>query len=137
MKKFLDEFKTFALRGNVMDMAVGVVIGSAFTAIVTSLVNDIFTPVIAALTSNVNFSELNIVLKDAGETQVTLNYGSFIQAVLNFVIVAFVIFMVIKAINKLKTPKEEEKKEEVPAKSAELLELEKITKLLKKQVNNK
>ena len=55
MKKFLDEFKTFALRGNVMDMAVGVVIGSAFTAIVTSLVNDIFTPVIAALTSNVNF----------------------------------------------------------------------------------
>ena len=134
MKKFINEFKEFAMRGNVLDMAVGVVIGGAFSKIVTSLVNDVFTPVIAALTSNVNFSDLSIVLKQASDTAITLNYGSFIQAVIDFIIVAFVIFLVVKGMNKLnaiKKKKEEEKVEEAPAKSAELLELEKITEILK------
>lgn len=133
MKKFLNEFKEFAMRGNVLDMAVGVVIGSAFTGIVTSLVNDVFTPVIAALTSRVKFSDLSIILKNTEDGAITLNYGSFIQAIINFIIVAFVIFLVVKGMNNLHKlgKKKEEKKEETPAKSAELLELEKITELLR------
>lgn len=133
MKNFIKEFKEFAMRGNVIDMAIGVVIGSAFSAIITSLVNDIVTPLIAMLTSNVSFSDLCFVLKGTGDEAITLNYGSFIQAVINFIIIAFVIFSVIKAMNKLNSIahlKKEEKKEEVPTKSPELLELEKITKLL-------
>lgn len=133
MKKFFNEFKEFAMRGNVLDMAVGVVIGSAFTAIVTSLVNDVFTPLIAALTSNVNFADLSITLKQSGDTAITLNYGAFIQAIINFVIVAFVVFLVVKGMNKvtsLKKKKEEEKVEE-PVKSPELIQLEEITNLLK------
>lgn len=136
MKSFLKEFKEFAMRGNVLDMAVGVVIGSAFTAIVTSLVNDVFTPVIAALTSNVTFADLNIVLKETADASITLNYGSFIQTIINFIIVAFVIFMVVKGMNKLnniKNKKKEEKVEEVPAKSPELIQLEKIAELLEKK----
>lgn len=136
MKNFLKEFKEFAMRGNVLDMAVGVVIGSAFTAIVTSLVNDVFTPVIAALTSNVTFADLNIVLKETADASITLNYGAFIQTIINFIIVAFVIFMVVKGMNKLnniKNKKKEEKVEEVPAKSPELIQLEKIAELLEKK----
>lgn len=133
MKKLFNEFKEFAMRGNVLDMAVGVVIGSAFGGIVTSLVNDIFTPVIAALTSRVQFSDLNVVLKETSDGLITLNYGAFIQSIINFVIVAFCIFLVVKAfnnLNKLKKHKEEKAAEE-PAKSPELIELEKIVELLK------
>lgn len=132
MKKFLNEFKEFAMRGNVLDMAVGVVIGSSFTAIVTSIVNDIFTPVIAALTSKVSFQDIKIVLKQTEDGIISINIGAFIQTVINFIIVAFVIFIVIKAINEFNA-KFSKKKEEAPAepvKSAELLELEKIAKLL-------
>lgn len=134
MKNFLKEFKEFAMRGNVLDMAVGVVIGGAFSKIVTSLVNDIFTPVIAALTSNVNFSDLGIVLKKSEDSVISLNYGSFIQTVIDFVVIAFVIFLVVKGMNKinnLKHKADEESKCEIPAKSPELLELEKITEILK------
>lgn len=134
MKKFIKEFKEFAMRGNVLDMAVGVVIGGAFSQIVTSLVNDIFTPLIAALTANVNFEDLKIVLKQSADSAITLNYGSFIQTVIDFIITAFCIFIVIKAMNnlhKLKKSKEEQAPEEEIKKSPELLELEKITELLK------
>lgn len=94
MKNFLKEFKEFAMKGNVMDLAVGIIIGAAFTAIVTSLVDDILSPVIGLLVQ-VNFSDL--VLSIGG---VTLKYGSFIMAVINFLIVAFALFIIVKALNK-------------------------------------
>lgn len=94
MRNFLKEFKEFAMRGNVMELAVGIIVGAAFTAIVTSLVDDILSPIIGLLV-RVNFSDLAL---NAGG--VTLKYGSFIMAVINFIIVAFVLFVIIKAINK-------------------------------------
>ncbi|HIU26028.1 MAG TPA: large conductance mechanosensitive channel protein MscL [Candidatus Copromorpha excrementigallinarum] len=93
MKKFFNEFKEFAMRGNVLDLAVGIIIGAAFTAIVTSLVDDILSPVIGLLVQ-VNFSDLAVSIGG-----VTLKYGSFIMAVINFVIVAFALFVLIKAVN--------------------------------------
>ena len=106
------EFREFAMRGNVVDMAVGIIIGGAFSKIVTSLVNDVIMPPIGMLLGNVDFSKLSITLKDAvGETAaVTLNYGMFINTVIDFIIVAFAIFMVIKQMNRLK--KKEEKPKE-------------------------
>ena len=106
MKKFFQEFKEFAMKGNVIDMAVGVVIGGAFGKIVTSLVSDIMMPVLGLLTGGMNFTDLKIVLKEAvGQTPaVTINYGSFIQVTVDFIIIAFCIFCAIKAINKLKKP---------------------------------
>jgi len=100
------EFKDFAMRGNVVYLAVGVVIGAAFGTIVTSLVGDVIMPVIGQLTAGVDFSKAAIVLKEASEDgktpAVLLAYGKFIQAIINFIIVAFAIFMVVKAINSLK-----------------------------------
>lgn len=120
MKKFLNEFKEFAMRGNVMDMAVGVIIGGAFGKIVSSLVNDVIMPIITLLTGAADFSDLVIVLKQPvlvdGEKVggVFLNYGSFIQNVIDFLIIALVIFLMLKAINKLSTLRnQEEAKEEV------------------------
>lgn len=94
MKNFLKEFKDFAMRGNVIDLAVGIIIGAAFTAIVTSLVDDILSPIIGLLVQ-VNFSDLS-----ANFCGVTLTYGKFIMAVINFLIVAFVLFSIIKVFNK-------------------------------------
>ena len=105
MKKFMEEFKKFISKGNVMDMAVGVIIGGAFTAIVNSLVNDVMMPVLSLITGGLDFSKLCIALGEA-EGAATLNYGSFIAAVINFLLIAFVIFVMIKGINKL-TPKKE------------------------------
>ena len=100
------EFKAFAMRGNVIDLAVGVVIGGAFGTIVTSLVGDVFMPVIGQLTAGVDFSKAALVLKEASEDgkapAVLLGYGKFIQAIINFTIVAFAIFLVVKAINSMK-----------------------------------
>lgn len=100
------EFKSFAMRGNVIDLAVGVVIGAAFGAIVTSLVGDVIMPVVGQLTAGVDFSKAALVLKEASEDgktpAVLLSYGKFVQTVINFIIVAFVIFLVVKAINSLK-----------------------------------
>ena len=112
MKKLLEEFKAFVMRGNVVDMAVGVIIGGAFGKIVTSLVNDIFMPIIGVLIGNVNFSDLQIKLGEPleGAEQAAIKYGMFIQEVVNFLIIALCIFMVIKVINKL-----QKKKEEAPA----------------------
>ena len=110
--KLFDEFKAFVMRGNVVDMAVGVIIGGAFGKIVTSLVNDIFMPIIGVLIGNVNFSDLQIKLGEPleGAEQAAIKYGMFIQEVVNFLIIALCIFMVIKVINKL-----QKKKEEAPA----------------------
>ena len=108
---FLKEFREFAVRGNVVDMAVGVIIGGAFGKIVSSLVGDIVMPVLGILTGGVNFKDLSITLVQAvGDTPaVTLNYGAFIQNVFDFIIIAFAIFMMIKGINKVKKPVEEVK----------------------------
>ena len=105
IKKFFEEFKAFAMRGNVLDMAVGVVIGSAFTAIVNSLVNDIINPIIG-LFFNADFSDVGIHIGD-----VTIGVGSFLNAVINFLIVAFVLFVVIKTVNALHKKPEEAPKE--------------------------
>lgn len=109
----LKEFKEFALKGNVLDLAVGVIIGSAFGKIVTSLVNDIIMPPIGLLIGGLDFSKLSIILKQATETDpaLTINYGVFINNIIDFIIVAFVIFIVVKQFNRFK--KEEPKVEEV------------------------
>ncbi|KAB1991440.1 large-conductance mechanosensitive channel protein MscL [Haemophilus parainfluenzae] len=108
---FIKEFREFAMRGNVVDMAVGVIIGGAFGKIVSSLVADIAMPVLGILTGGVDFKDLKITLAEAvGETPaVTLNYGAFVQNVFDFIIIAFVIFMMIKGINKVKKPVEKVK----------------------------
>ena len=116
MKKFMQEFKEFAMRGNVVDMAIGVIIGGAFGKIVTSLVNDVIMPVITLMTGANNFTELEWVLKPEVSKDIpgiSLKYGAFLQNVIDFLIIAFVIFMMLKFITKLsKLRKEEEKEEE-------------------------
>ena len=106
MKAFIAEFKKFIARGNVMDMAVGIIIGGAFTAIVTSLVDDMLMPVLSLIVGGFDFNALCIVLGE-GEDAATLNYGSFIAAIINFLLISVVIFMLIKGINKLSVKKEE------------------------------
>ena len=106
MKAFMKEFKKFIARGNVMDMAVGIIIGGAFTAIVTSLVNDIIMPVLSLIVGGFDFNALCIVLGE-GEGAATLNYGAFIAAVINFLLISFVIFLLIRTINKMTAKKEE------------------------------
>jgi large conductance mechanosensitive channel len=108
MKKFFDEFKAFITRGNVIDMAVGIIIGGAFTTIVTSLVDDIISPLLG-LFGGMNFDQLSVNL--LGE--VTLNYGKFITAIVNFLIMAFIIFLIIRTINNV-SAKIAPKKEEAP-----------------------
>lgn len=119
MKKFLQEFKTFAMRGNVIDLAVGVVIGGAFGKITTSLVNDIIMPLISMITGGIDFSDWKWVLKEAvienGEevaAAVSVNFGNLISVVLDFIIIAFVIFCMIKGVNALYRKKEEAPAEE-------------------------
>lgn len=102
MKKFMNEFKEFISRGNVIDLAVGMIIGSAFTSIVNALVEKIFMPLISVLTGGISFEQWNIVL-GSGETAPVIGIGAFLAQVLNFIIVAFCIFMVVKAINKFRT----------------------------------
>ena len=129
----MSEFRDFAMRGNVVDMAVGIVIGGAFGKIVSSFVNDVLMPPIGMALGGVDFSDLAMTLKEAGGdvAAVTLNYGSFIQTVIDFIIIAFAIFMVIKAMNKLK--KKEEAAPAVPPKpSAEETLLAEIRDLLRK-----
>ena len=131
--KILDEFKAFAIKGNVVDMAVGIIIGIAFGKIVSSAVSDIIMPPIGLLLGGVNFADLKVVMKAATETvpAVTWNYGNFFQAVIDFLIIAFVVFMIIKAISATK------KKEEVapaapPAPTKDQVLLTEIRDLLKK-----
>ena len=122
MKKFFEEFKAFAMRGNVIDMAVGVVIGGAFGKITTSIVNDIIMPVVGMITGGVNFADWKIVLKAAeGEAaEVAITYGNTIAIILDFIIVAFAVFCMVKGINGMRAKAEElKKKQEEEAKAAE------------------
>jgi len=131
--KLVDEFKAFAMKGNVVDMAVGIIIGAAFGKIVSSLVADIFMPPLGLLIGGVNFTELKIILKAAVGTNpaVTWNYGNFLQAAFDFVIVAFVVFLVIKAIVAAKR-KEEVAPAVPPVPTKEETLLTEIRDLLKK-----
>ena len=130
----LKEFKEFALKGNVMDMAVGVIIGGAFGKIVSSLVDDIIMPLVGGLIGDTKFNELNILIKEGSEgvDPVTWNYGAFIQNCVDFLIVALCIFFMVKAINKLTAKKEEAPAPEAPAEpSAEEKLLAEIRDLLR------
>ncbi|MBN2021003.1 MAG: large-conductance mechanosensitive channel protein MscL [Sedimentisphaerales bacterium] len=143
--KWLQEFKAFAVRGNVVDMAVGIVIGAAFGKIVSSVVADVIMPPIGLLIGGVNFSKLVITLKAAtpaieaigekaavaAKAAVTINYGNFIQTIIDFVIIAFAIFMVVKGINSLKR-KEAAKPSAPPTPSAEVVLLTDIRNILQK-----
>ncbi|GAB5388289.1 MAG: large conductance mechanosensitive channel protein MscL [Alphaproteobacteria bacterium] len=142
------EFKTFIARGNVMDMAVGIIMGAAFTTIVKSLVSDVIMPPIGLITGGVDFTNLFINLGD-GEFEslkaaqeagaATINYGVFLNAVISFLIVAFVVFLLVKQVNRLKDAmeKEEEEKEEAPAEpGAEEQLLTEIRDLLKAQAES-
>lgn len=133
VNKFMTEFKTFVSRGNVLDLAVGVVVGGAFSKIVTSLVNDIITPLIGVVIGGKDFSGLSLKIGDS-----TIAYGSFIQNIIDFIIIAFCIFVFIKFINQVFIKKKEEEKkaetkEEPSKKTDEVLLLEEIRDLLKKE----
>ena len=118
--KIVGEFKKFITRGNVVDMAVGIIIGTAFTAIINSLVREILMPIIGLVLGRVSFVDLKIVVAEATEqtAEVAILYGSFIQKVIDFLIIAFVVFMMVKGINRLKDRLEAKKREEEKAKAA-------------------
>ena len=130
----IQEFKTFAMRGNVVDMAVGIIVGGAFGKIVSSFVADVIMPPIGILIGGVDFSNLAIVIKEAAGdvAAVTINYGAFVQTVIDFLIIAFAIFMAIKAMNSLKK-KKKETPEEPPAPSNEEILLTEIRDLLRQK----
>ena len=140
MKKFLSEFKEFALRGNVLDMAIGVVIGGAFGKITTSLVNDVIMPLVGMLIGGIDLSQLDIVLKPAvmnGDKEVTaavtLGLGTFLTTIIDFILVAFVIFLMVKAINAFHKKKDETPAPEEPAGPTTEELLTEIRDLLKEQ----
>jgi len=124
----LQEFKKFALRGNVLDLAIGVIIGGAFGKIVTSLVNDVIMPILGLLLGGIDFTNLKITVKDA-----TIRYGAFMQSVVDFLIIAFSIFIFIKAINRFKK-KQEEKPPVPPEPTKEELLLTEIRDILKERM---
>jgi large conductance mechanosensitive channel len=132
--KIFDEFKAFAMKGNVIDMAVGIIIGLAFGKIVSSAVNDIIMPPIGLLLGGVNFTDLKVVMKASTETipAVTWNYGNFIQVTIDFLIVAFVVFILIKAINAMKKKEAAAPPPVPPAPTKEEILLSEIRDLLKK-----
>lgn len=134
VKKFVQEFKEFAMRGNVIDLAVGVIIGGAFGKITTSLVTNIITPVLSAITGKINLSDLALKIPDAfGGKDIIIAYGAFVQNILDFVITALVIFVMIKLMNRLRTKKDEDTaaEPEVPVLSKEEELLTEIRDLLK------
>lgn len=130
--KIVQEFKTFAMKGNVVDMAVGIIIGAAFVKIVSSLVNDVIMPPIGLIIGGIDFSNLSLKVKEAVDStgEVTIKYGIFINTVIDFIIVAFAIFILIKGINSLKK-KEEAKSAAPPKPSDEVVLLSEIRDLLK------
>jgi len=130
----LQEFKKFAMRGNVIDMAVGIIIGGAFGKIVSSLVTDVIMPPIGLLLGGIDFSSFTITLKEATETAaaVTINYGVFLNTIINFLIIAWAIFVVIRGMNSLKKKEEEKPAPAPPKPSDEVLLLQEIRDLLKK-----
>lgn len=137
--KFFDEFKKFISRGNVIDMAVGVVVGTAFTKIVNSLVTNIITPVISILTGKVNVATLAYKINEGAENEISIAYGEFLQAIIDFLLIAFSVFCVVKLINTVKDRLQKKETEEVeespveePKPSEEVLLLTEIRDLLKK-----
>ena len=144
MKKFFSDFREFAMRGNVIDMAVGVIIGGAFGKIVTSLVNDIIMPGIGVLTGGANFSEFKYVIQEGvtqGEEVITpevaITWGAFVQTIVDFIIIAFCIFLAIRVMQNLRRKKEEEAAPEVPAGPTQEELLTEIRDLLAKQAEDK
>ncbi len=141
MKKFFNEFKEFAMRGNVVDMAVGVIIGAAFGKIVTSLVNDIIMPAVGVVTGGVNFSDYKYVIQK-GVTEgteiitpeVAITWGAFVQTIIDFIIIAFCIFVAIKAMNKFKRKEEPAPEPAAPAGPTQEELLTEIRDLLKQEV---
>ena len=146
MKKFMEEFKAFAMRGNVLDLAVGVVIGGAFGKITTSLVNDIIMPLVSILAGGVDFSAWKWVLKEGVmegsevvDPEIAVNFGNLISVILDFIIIAFAVFCMVKAINKMHDklskpePEAEEEPEDEPEPTKEELLLAEIRDLLKEQ----
>jgi large conductance mechanosensitive channel len=139
IKSFIKEFKTFAIKGNVIDLAVGTIIGAAFGKIVTSVINDIIMPPIGMVLGGTKFNNLKVVLKHAHkdstgaeQPEVAIMYGNFIQTALDFTILAFIIFLMVKAINKLKR-----KQEETPAPPAEPTNEEKLLAEIRDLLKNK
>ena len=127
-KKTMEEFKEFIAKGNIIDMAVGVIMGSAFGKIVSSLVDDILMPIIGAIIGGIDFTGLSIKIKDA-----TITYGNFIQNIIDFFIISVCIFAMIKFLNKMSKKKEEEKVAEEPKKDTNTILLEEIRDLLKEK----
>lgn len=125
------EFKQFALKGNVLDLAIGIIIGAAFTSIVKGLVDNILSPVLGLLTGGVNLAAMKIIISGEGEQVVSINWGLFVQSIINFVIVSFTVFLLVKAIRSMEK-KEEAKPVEPPAPSKSEVLLEEIRDLLKK-----
>lgn len=132
--QIIKEFKTFAVKGNAIDLAVGVVIGAAFGRVVTSLVEDIINPLINIFTGSIDFSD-KVLRISTPLSELVIRYGSFITVLINFIIVAFSIFLVIRQINKLKKKEEEQKKVE-PKKSEEVVLLSEIKDLLARKDSN-
>ena len=140
MKKLFNEFKEFAVKGNMMDMAIGIIIGASFNAVVNSLVKDIVLPPIATLSDGVNFEQKRIILREAvsnAEGQVltdaiAISYGNFLETLLDFVIVAFTIFIVVKFMNRLKR-KAEDKKDETVVTPKDIELLSKMNELMEEQ----
>lgn len=128
MKKNIEEFKKFIARGNVIDLAVGVIIGGAFSSIVTSLVNNILTPILGLVLGGVDFSSLSLTFRDT-----KIEYGAFIQSIIDFLIIAICIFTIVKIINKIMHIKKKEEEKAAPKKSDEVLLLEEIRNLLKEK----
>ena len=132
LKKNILEFKKFIARGNVIDLAVGVIIGGAFSSIVTSLVNNILTPILGLFLGGIDFSNLAITFRNT-----RIEYGAFLQSIIDFLIVAVCIFAIIKLINKLVGVKKKEEEKKIPKKTEEVLLLEEIRDLLKENKDTK
>jgi large conductance mechanosensitive channel len=135
MKKFFQEFKTFAIKGNVIDLAVGVMIGTAFSKIVSSLVNDLLMPVLSLIIGKISIADLSVTITSRiGQNPIIIQYGSFLQNIIDFLIIAFSIFVALKFINKI-MKKENNKKEvtKIPELTKDQLLLTEIRDLLKKQ----
>mgnify|MGYP000230380497 FL=1 len=128
MKNTIHEFKKFIARGSVIDLAVGIIIGGAFSTIVTSLVNNILTPILGLILGGVDFSNLAITFKDT-----RIEYGAFIESIINFLIIAFCLFILIKFINKISNLKKKEEIKEKPKKPEDVILLEEIRDLLKEE----
>lgn len=132
MKKMLQEFKTFATKGNVFDLAVGIIIGGAFGKIVASFVNDVFMPFLSLIFGKINLSDLKFILSEASgdAPELAIRYGLFIQTLIDFILIAFVVFIMVKAINNLKK-KEDAKPAPPPEIPKDIILLEEIRDLLK------